>query len=460
MTTWSLRHRLTLAVVALVAAVVFGFALVVFEVVERAAARQFDGGLRQRAHAWSALVEHDLGGYEMELPPAADDARAIYVETWCPDDTVLARSRSLGVADLPRPPAGHIAGLTLPDGRAGRAHAYRFVPRREDGSVAAPCTLVLAEGTEDVTAALATARRWFVATSLLALIVATVVTAWLIGRGVRPLDRLGQQLEAIDGDTLATRVELPSPPRELAAPVAKLNQLLVRLDAAFARERQFTADVSHELRTPLAGLRALLEVAEFTATTADAYRDATTRALAIVGELTRLIESLLALARADSGQLVTAPVPVALRTLVESSWRGHAATATARGLELRNRLAAETTVITDPALATIVIGNLLANAAAYTAPGGWIELSATDGAVLEVLDSGPPIPAADLPRVFDRLWRGDPTRTGPGGHAGLGLALARSLSVYLGWSITATNRDDGAVSFRIVPAAAAGGRGA
>ena len=131
-------------------------------------------------------------------------------------------------------------------------------------------------------------------------------TAWLLARGLAPLGALRRDLARIDEGRLGTRLPLEGQPTELAGPVKTLNELLARLEAAFARERQFTADVSHELRTPLAGLRTLLEVTQKAPSPADHAQ-----ALAIVVQMCALVENLLMLARVDAGQVEVRRAPVA-----------------------------------------------------------------------------------------------------------------------------------------------------
>src|SRR5262249_43133588 len=161
--------------------------------------------------------------------------------------------------DLPRDRAGSFDApawrdITLPDGRPGRLVGVSFVPRDEapDPSATAPVTLVLAEETSDVRATLATVSRWVWLAGGAARAVIAPVTGWLVSRGLRPLARLAANIDAIDDRRLAERLVVDGQPDELAVPVAKLNELLARLEASFAREKRFTSDVAHELRTPLA----------------------------------------------------------------------------------------------------------------------------------------------------------------------------------------------------------------
>lgn len=451
---WSMRGRLTSVVVAVVALVLVALAFGLYVGTRRAAWRLHDDNLLSRARALAVIVEHDDDGYEMNLPPESQTDRPSYLEVWRPDGGVLARSPALAARDLPRlaptAAAPAFADIRLPDGRDGRAVAIEFVPRDEAKHTRVmPCTLVLATGTEDADAAVATARTWFVALAAIALAAIAAITAWSLARGLAPLRRLAVEIERLDDTRLGTPIALADQPAELAAPVNKLNELLGRLAASFAREREFTADVSHELRTPLAGLRTLLEVTALAERSTTEYKAALVDALAIVLQLVALVENLLTLARLDAGQLELDTRDVALRELVDDCWRPHADRATARGLVFRNTIPAGTTARTDREKLRIVVANLLGNAAEYTAAGGWIEVATGADALLDVVDSGPPIPPDQLERIFDRLWRGDTSRAGGGVHCGVGLALARALCDCLALDLGATTRADGSVCFRI-----------
>ncbi len=454
MKRWSLRTRLTTAIVALVAAVLIAFVVVLFLAVRDAAWRQHDNGLVARAQALSGTIEHDEAGFEINLPAEPAGVRPTYVEIRTADGAVIGRSASVPPGGLPRVDAGArpvFVELRLPDGRPGRAVAIRFSARNENATTDDhPVTLLLAESTEDVNAAISNVQRWFALLGGLVLVAVAFVTVGLLRHGLRPLTDLATELEKIDDQKLATRVDLQDPPIELAAPIAKLNELLARLDTSFSRERQFTADVSHELRTPLAGLRTLLEVtALIDRSTAD-YQTSIADALAIVMQLGTLVETLLVLARIDNGQIETEARTVALRELVDACWRPHVDAAAGRSLSFTNAVPVDAIASTDRAKLQIIVGNLLANAAEYTAPGGSIEVTAGPGAVvLDVIDSGPAIPADQLDRIFDRLWRGDAARTSTGLHCGIGLSLARSLCTCLSLTIAADNRPDGSVRFRI-----------
>jgi signal transduction histidine kinase len=455
---WSLRRRLTITVVALVASVLVVVAIGLYVGTRRAAWRLHDEHLVSRARSLAAIAEYDHG-YELALPRDPAGEPPIYVEAWRPDGNVLARSPSLGDRHLD--PLSGLAldeptfhRITFPDGLTLRAVALRFVPRAEPGQTSpGACTIAVATGDEDVDAVVASARTWFIVMAALGLVAIAAVTAWSLARGLRPLARLAAEIERVDDDKLGAPLAIADPPAELAVPIAKLDELLARLGEAFARERRFTADVSHELRTPLAGLRSILEVTALVERSSDEYKQAIADARAIVVQLGAVIDNMLLLARLDAGHVEVANEDVALRALVDECWKPHAAHAAARGVAFTNSIDGGAIARGDREKLRVVVGNLLSNAAEYTDERGWIEVTGGDGgAIVDVVDSGPAIPDDQLARVFDRMWRGDAARTGTGVHCGVGLAVARALCDRLGLAIAATTRGDGSVSFRVAAA--------
>jgi len=380
-------NRITLVLVAVVAAALLALGIALYIGVRDAAWQQHDAGLVARTQALSAITESEEEGLELDLPalPGA------FAEAWAPDGSVLARSPGWK-GDLPARTGTF--ELTLPDGRAGRAYGLKFHPRDVENPTHDKVLIVLAEGTEDVEAAGAAVRTRFLVLGAIVLALFAGVTAWL----------------------------------------------MARVQAGMARERRFTADVSHELRTPLAGLRTLLEVSTRSPRPEDAAS-----ALAIVVQMCTLVENLLMLARLDAHQIEIARDPVRLRSLVDECWRPYAAAAAARGITIENQLPDDATATTDRDKLRIILGNLLSNAAEYTEDRGWIRIAAPPGALLEVADSGPRI--ADPEKIFERMWRGDAARSATGIHCGIGLSLARSLAGVLGLALTCRSGADGSVRF-------------
>jgi signal transduction histidine kinase len=443
---------MTVTLVAVVAFVLTAFAIVLFVGVRRAAWQQHDLSQLARARALASLAEHDDDGYELKLPPELTQTDAPdYLEVWT-DRGVLVRSASLARGDLLRRDAAELdtprfSSVELPDGRTGRAVQLRVMPRDEGVRTrAVPIDLVFAEGIEDVSATTDTLRNWFIVVGAAALVAIGALTALSIRRQLRGLTSLAEVVSRIDDRNLTTRVSVSGQPYELATAIGKLNELFARLEASFGRERDLTANVSHELRTPLAGLRAMLEVTAISASPVD-YPAVVAKALAIVVDMGMLVENLLALARLDSGVVELETIELFVRSLVDDCWRPFAKQAASRQLRFENRVPADVVVATDRLKLRMIVGNLIANAAEYTEPGGWIEVT-TDSSGLEVADSGPAIPDEHLERVFDRLWRGDTARSASG-HAGIGLPLSRALAESLGMALTVECGRDGVVRFRL-----------
>jgi len=288
--------------------------------------------------------------------------------------------------------------------------------------------------------------RWLWLLGLLALGIGSAATTVAVTRGLRPVRHLAMEIGGRDENDLGR--DLPrNVSVELEPIVDKLAELFSRLSASFERERRFTADVSHELRTPLAALRTILEVAASRERDPASYRAAIADAMAVVEQTQALVLNLLMLARLDARQVGIADEDLRLRPFVDDCWRAFAAQAATRNLTFSNDVRPAATVRTDPDKLRIVMVNLLANAAEYTADGGAIHVREGRGDVLiEVVDTGPPIPAEVLPRIFDRFARGDAARSS-GVHSGVGLALVRAIGEVLGLTVTAGNCDDGSVRF-------------
>jgi signal transduction histidine kinase len=269
---------------------------------------------------------------------------------------------------------------------------------------------------------------------------------------LRPLAGLAAQLDARGAHELSQRVPARDLPRELEPVVGHLNALLERLEHAFARQKQFSADVSHELRTPLAGVRSTLEVAVSRERAAPDYAQAMHDALEVVRQMQGLVENLLLLARLDAETVQVSREDVPLRALVDECFAPFSGRAHERALTFENRIAEGTRVQSDPAKLRIVVSNLLSNAVDYTQSGGAVWAEHGGGALVSVGDSGPPIPTEALESIFEPFVRLDAARAGSHEHSGVGLALVRSLCTVLGLTVRAENGTDRQVTFRVTEA--------
>lgn len=463
----SLRSRLTLSLVAVLAVSLGALALVIEMVTSRALRRQFDERLIDDAVAVAGMAEDEGGVPDFEyesLPDFERAARAAYYEAWLDDGRVLARSPSLGTRDLLRPISVGLgpgfSGCDLPDDRRGRSVLIRRPLRIEPPEAGAPATVrgsnkrvtvVIARDTQALEETIAAVRRWLMLLAGLTLAAACGVGVAVVARGLRSTRAVGTEIAALDVTTLG-RVSLSADlPAELVPLVDKVNELLARIKASFAREKRFTADVSHELRTPLAALRMTLDVIGSRERTIPELNLALGNISDVVRQMQGLCENLLALARLDAGSVPVRASELNLRSVVDECWIPFAESARMRGLTFTNEVEPELAVVSDPAHLRIIVTNLLSNAVAYTARGGAIKArvsASAEGTSLEVYDSGPAIPDTALPHLFERFFRGDPSRT-DGVHCGIGLTLVRSVSEVLRLSVTAENTPEGGVSFGV-----------
>lgn len=280
---------------------------------------------------------------------------------------------------------------------------------------------------------------------------ALVLLAGLVGRQVRvglaPLSGLGESVAAVDAASLGTRFPVEPLPAELRPVAARLNELLGRLEDAFARERRFTATAAHELRTPLAELRALAEVNLSTpaseAERAESWRDA----LAVTRRMESLSLRLLELSRAEHGARVLQSGAVPVARAVGEAWQPWAARAAARGVSAEFEVPEPISVWADPVLLAVVLGNLCANAAEHAPEHSVLRVSAAAAeSMVTVCFSNPSgaIQAEDLPRLFERFWRKDAARSAGERH-GLGLALAAECAALMGGSLHAQLSAEGAL---------------
>jgi heavy metal sensor kinase len=253
---------------------------------------------------------------------------------------------------------------------------------------------------------------------------------FLAGRVLAPVGAMADKAREITAESLAERLPVDNADDEFGRLATVFNNTLSRLQDAFERLRRFTADASHELRTPLTAMRSVGEVALRDILDAGAYRDVIGSMLEEVDRLTRLVESLLTLTRADSGKIELVPETLDLGALAGNVIDQLRVLADEKQQDLTLR--APPVAVHAIGNATLVhhaLMNLIHNAIKYTPNGGTIsvELNAANSAraVIEVRDTGPGIPAAHRDRIFDRFYRVDASRSREDGGVGLGLAIAR-----------------------------------
>ncbi|HET6382077.1 MAG TPA: HAMP domain-containing sensor histidine kinase [Armatimonadota bacterium] len=295
--------------------------------------------------------------------------------------------------------------------------------------------LEVGASTSTLTHTLSLLRKLMLVVAPLILLIVIAGSWILISRALSPLDRLGKDAMAIETRNLSQGIGIPRTGDEVERLARVLDAMLKRLDAGFERERQFTADASHELRTPLAIIRGELDIA------ARANEPLTPETLAAVSyevdRMRSLVHSLLDLSRSDAGGIRLHREPVRLDELANAVVEQSEPLAQEAGVSLRIERREPITVSGDEARLIQVALNLIDNAIRYTPRGGQVSVTVTAAptaakvpetgeAIFEVVDTGQGITAEQLPRVFERFYRADSSRTSRG--TGLGLSIARAIA--------------------------------
>ncbi|GAA0943567.1 ATP-binding protein [Virgisporangium aurantiacum] len=275
--------------------------------------------------------------------------------------------------------------------------------------------------------------------------------SWVVaGRVLRPLQTLTAATRRISQDRLHERIALAGPRDELKELPDTFDEMVARLEASFNSQRRFVAHASHELRTPLAIVRTSAEVLLAKRQTTIAQWEAMAgRTLTATGRAERLLDGLLALARSDSGVIAGEPHDLAIAAstaLAEADDEAeHAALAVTADLR-------PGPVFGDPALLDRLMSNLVNNAVRHNRRGGWVGVrTGRDGdeAIVSVSNSGDPIPAGDVDRLFEPFQQMAAGRTAGARSSGLGLAIVRSIVRAHGGRVSATPIAEGGLSVTV-----------
>jgi heavy metal sensor kinase len=271
-------------------------------------------------------------------------------------------------------------------------------------------------------------RRYLLGFAPILLLGASGVGYWLSHRALAPVDALARTARTISGHNLSSRLETLTTGDELQRLSDTLNEMLARIESAFLRVTEFTADASHELRTPIALIHTEAELALRRSRDESEYREALQHILVESDRTARLIEELLALARADSGGEALNIQSLDLAVLLKESASKWAQVASLRNLQFEDRLQGRLPVMGDASALRRVVDILLDNAFKYTPVPGKVTLSAEEingRVVVSIEDTGVGIAPEDQARIFERFYRVDKARSRELGGAGLGLAIAQ-----------------------------------
>jgi signal transduction histidine kinase len=418
----SLRNRLTFWFTCLLTVVGIGGGIVAYVLARQDPDSFLDDQLRQ-----IALYAGDTASTTSDPSKASIDATdIIVVQVWDGGNHAI-RVTPEGF-DLPRQAVTGFSALTLRDERwrsytlAGRDRTVQVSQRyavREELALYAAWTAMMP--------------------SLLLIPLGWLVVRWLVGRMLRPIDRIADDLNR-RGPMQFTMPSLAEVPVEVLPLVRAMNEALLRLREAIALQRRFISDAAHHFRTPLTALR--LQIGSLR-TTAAARREEVIADMELgVRRMSTLTNQLLVLARSEAPQEVAmAQSAVSAGSAVREVIAAVLPLARQKGIELSIRDEADLKIRADRDALMTLLTNIADNAVRYSDPCGRVEFSVSisgDHAVIEVADRGPGLPDDMLSEVFKRFFRHDDRNEG----SGLGLPIARALADRLHGSVALKNRQD------------------
>jgi heavy metal sensor kinase len=289
------------------------------------------------------------------------------------------------------------------------------------------------------------------------LLIAGIGGYLLASRFLKPIQEIARKAEAITSDRLHERLPVNLSDGELADLSRAFNNVLTRLEQSFDQLKRFTSDASHELRTPLAAMRSVGEVGLQKETSAAGYRDIIGSMLEEANKLTRLVDSLLTIARADAGQIRLHREPISAKEITTACASLFEAVLEENGQILKIDAAADPMLYGDRLLLRQALVNIVDNATKHTPPGGSITIRVRQDrqhVCLEVEDTGHGIPGDQLTRVFDRFYRVEEGRSRDSGGTGLGLSIAEwNVRVHGGHLTVHSEPERGSIFAIVLPAA-------
>ena len=467
----SVRVRLTLWYVSVLALVLAAFSLGVYSMLSSALHARVDDSLRAVVQVATKSLTNDAE----EGQTSEGAAQSTVAELFNPQQALAifdASGRLLAentsgddfharLPDAALIPQDEIYVYTAEDEYDDNEHHRTAVQRVTISPSNTPYIILATQPLERLEDELESLREILYYTVPIAVLM-TGIGGWFLARkSLAPVVTMAEQARLIGARNLDHRLLVANPRDELGRLATAFNELLSRLSAAFVQQRQFMADASHELRTPLSVMHTAADVTlEKSHRDEDEYRDA----IKMIGEqtrrLTRIVEDMFTLARADAGRYPLRASRFYLDELVEETARVGRVLAAQRDVTVEVAASSELPFHGDEDLLRQMILNLLGNAIKHTPPGGGVRLSAILARgkyLVSISDTGPGIPFEAQPHIFERFYRIDKARsrseTSSGAGAGLGLAISRWIAEAHGGSLELTRSgDDGSTFVVTLPA--------
>jgi len=429
---WGVRKRATATAVLVVAAALAIGGLVLLVLLQTSLVASAESAARRQvADVMAQISGQDVGEAGQYIATTAHTGQ--YVQILAPGGTVIASSvpaaRAVPLTSL-RPAAGQTLTQDV-SGLPSLRSEGDFLIVATGAGVGGQLYTVVVAATVQVQADTVSTVAWFMLGATPLLLAVVGVAVWmLVGRSLRQVERIRSQVSGIGAGTLDERVDVPATSDEIQALALTMNTMLGRLETSDRQQRRFVSDASHELRSPLATLRAGLEIAAADPSGAT-WQEVKSMLSGETARMGRLVEGLLTLAKANDGGLRLETSDVDLDDVLNEEVR-----------RLRSTSLRRIEASVEPARVTgdsqrigQVLRNVLDNADRHAASVIRVAVQNTnDGARVIIDNDGPPVPAPERQRIFERFVRLDESRSRDSGGSGLGLAIAAGImAAHHGW---------------------------
>lgn len=453
MRSTSIRRQLIAIVVLSQVVLAAGLLLTGIYYVQRRLLSILDAAMQARAMSVAALVRYTEDGSgnvyfdDSLLPASIDPSHPDLFAVWTQKSGLLVRS-SNWPQGLNMAPDGknhwrfkwahvHYRGLRVFQAPVLDREEGNFQPQTLTIFYAAP----LIQLDQQVNAAAVS----IAACSVLLLGITVLLALWGIRRGLSPLDQLAERAALVSSEDWRLHVpEDAERTAELRPLLRSMTTMLARLEHSFVQQKEFLGNAAHELKTPVAVLKSTLQSLLQRPRSAEEYRKGLEHSLEDLQRLEQLLQWMLRLARAEQwahGALRRDLQVVDLAASCEEAVERVCHLAAQRGMTISLSKNGPVPLRADPEDLQLIWSNLLENAVRYSPEGGSVTMAVAHGdggpARVTVEDHGPGIPAEELPHIFDRFYRGDPSRNRATGGFGLGLAITKALVEAYGGSIIA-----------------------
>jgi heavy metal sensor kinase len=453
----NVRSRLTVWYVGVLAALLVAYGLGSFFFLRVSMREQLDHSLLEDLEAVEGqIVAGSDGSLTLRTHHGEEEERDFhrFVEIWSPEGKLLYRAPEEDAQALGAPPSARAATEDVAPVSKRLSNGLRVRIASSPHHLGNRTVILrVAHNEEPMWREL----REFATVLLIGLPLGVLLAGFggyaLARKALAPIDAMTRETQKISAQDLGARLSVENRDDELGRLGVVFNAMLGRLQGAFEQLRRFTADASHELRTPLTAIRSVGEVALQEPKGPAEYRDVIGSMLEEVDRLTRLVESLLVLSRADASHVQLQRSDTSLLSVTEEA----ASTLEVLAEEKRQTIDVEgdreLVVSADRLILRQAIINLLDNAIKYSPTESSIVLRVHRGdgnaAILEVVDRGPGIPTEHQPYVFDRFYRVDKARSREWGGAGLGLSITRWAVEAHGGQISLQSREGNGATFRV-----------